>query len=80
VKAVEKARAILARLDRIDSLREEEAPAAVLLGEVRALLSEAEQWVREEPGVPERAVDALERSRAALAAGERRDESVLAAP
>jgi hypothetical protein len=77
VEAVEKARAVLERLDRIDGLREDEAPAAVLLEEVRALLGEAEEWVREEPS--ERAVDALERCREALAAGERRDESLLAA-
>jgi hypothetical protein len=42
---------------------------------VRALLSDAEDWVREEP-VPPRTVDALERARGALAAG----ESVLVAP
>jgi hypothetical protein len=69
VKAVEKARAVLERLDRIDGLREEEAPASVLLEEVRALLCEAEEWVREEPS--DRALDALARSREALAAGEK---------
>jgi len=69
VEAVEKARAVLKRLDRIDGLREEEVPPAVLLAEVRALLCEAEEWVREEPS--ERVVEALERSREALAAGER---------
>ena len=41
----------------------------MLLAEVRALLCEAEVWVREEPS--ERAAEALERSREALAAGER---------
>jgi hypothetical protein len=71
VEAVEKERAIWERLERIEGLREEDAPAGVLLEEVRALLSEAEEWVREEPGAPERAVDALDRSKAALAAGER---------
>jgi hypothetical protein len=70
VEAVQKERAILERLERIDGLRQEDAPAGVLLDEVRALLSEAEDWVREEPGVPERAVVALERSKATLAAGE----------
>ena len=70
MKAVEKERAIWERLERIDGLRQEDAPAGVLLDEVRALLSEAEEWVREEPGAPERAVDALDRSKAALAAGE----------
>jgi hypothetical protein len=75
---MEKARAVLERLDRIDGLREEEAPASVLLEEVRALLCEAEEWVREEPTERACAGDALERSRAALAGGERRDESVVA--
>jgi predicted metal-dependent hydrolase len=78
VEAVEKARAVLERLDRIDGLREEGAPAAVVLEEVRALLGEAEAWVREEPAGSERAVEVLERSREALSAGKRRDESVFA--
>jgi len=75
VETVEKARAVLERLDRIDGLREEDAPATVLLEEVRALLSEAEEWVREEPA--ERASKALERSHEALAAGERESANVL---
>ena len=45
---MEKQRAILERLERIDGLRQEDAPAGVLLDEVRALLSEAEDWMREE--------------------------------
>jgi hypothetical protein len=73
--AVEKERAILERLERIDGLRSEDAPADVLLDEVRALLADAEDWVREEP-VPSRAADAVERARKALAAG----DSVLVAP
>jgi hypothetical protein len=77
VEAVEKERAILERLERIDGLREEDAPAGVLLDEVRALLSEAESWVRQEPVAPERVVDALERSQAALAAGESRTTKLL---
>lgn len=77
VEAVEKERAILKRLDRIDGLRRDDAPAGVLLDEVRALLSEAEDWVREKPGPPEAVVDALARSQAALAAGERRTEKML---
>lgn len=72
---VEKERAIVERLERIDALREEDAPADVLLDEVRALLSDAEDWVRDEP-VPARTADAVERARAALAA----DESVLVTP
>ena len=77
VEAVDKERAILERLERIDGLRYEDAPAGVLLEEVRALLSEAEDWVREEPNAPEAIVDALGRSKAALAAGERRTEKML---
>ena len=75
VDAVEKERAILERLERIDGLRREDAPAGVLLDEVRALLSDAEDWVRDEP-VPSRTADAVEQARVALAAG----ESVLVAP
>ena len=70
MEAVEKERAILDRLERIEGLREEDAPAGVLLGEVRALLSEAEDWVREGADAPGRVVEALERSKSALAAGE----------
>jgi hypothetical protein len=77
VEAVEKERAILERLERIDGLRQEDAPAGVLLGEVRALLSEAEDWVREEPHAPGRVVDALERSKSALAAGESKTAKLL---
>jgi hypothetical protein len=65
VNAVEKERAILDRLERIDGLRRDDAPAAALLDEVRALLSDAEDWAREED-VPDRAVKAVERSREAL--------------
>jgi hypothetical protein len=78
VEAVEKERAILERLERIDSLRQEDAPAGLLLEEVRALLVEAEDWMREED-VPEGAANALERSKAALAGGEARTGRVLSA-
>jgi hypothetical protein len=47
-RGVDEARAVLARLDRIDALERDHAPAGVLLAEVRALLSEAEVWVRAE--------------------------------
>ena len=72
---MEKERAILERLERIDGLRSEDAPAGVLLDEVRALLADAEEWVREEP-LPSRTVNAVECAREALAA----DDSVLFAP
>ena len=74
---MEKERAILERLERIDGLRQEDAPAGVVLDEVRALLSQAEDWVREEPGAPGRVVEALERSKSALAAGESRAAKLL---
>lgn len=67
----------MARLERIDGLRQEEAPAGMLLDEVRALLSEAEAWVREEPAASGRLVEALERSKSALAAGESRAAKLL---
>src|SRR5207247_4917142 len=75
VDAVEKERTILERLERIDGLRRNDAPAEILLDEVRALLSDAEDWVREEH-VPSRTADAVERAAEALAAG----EGVLAFP
>ena len=62
---MEKERAILERLERIDGLRRDDAPAAALLDEVRALLSEAEDWVADED-VPEAAARAVERTREAL--------------
>ena len=63
--AVEKERAILERLERIDGLRSAGAPAQVLLDEVRELLADAEDWVREDE-VPDRAARAVERTREAL--------------
>jgi hypothetical protein len=71
---MEEARKVIDRLARIESLERDGCAAEVLLGEVRALLHEAEAWVRTEPGGTERAAEALARSRAALAAGPRRKE------
>ena len=74
--AVEQARAVLDRLERIEALRGADAPVGVLLAEVRSLLYEAETWVEaDRPG--ERAERALERCRDALAAGERSAEDIL---
>lgn len=63
---MEEARAVLARLDRIDALDRSGTPASVLLHEVRALLAEAEAWVRAEPRKPEEASAAIERCARAL--------------
>jgi hypothetical protein len=80
LEAVEKERAILEGLERIDGLRRDDAPAGVLLDAVRSLLSDAEDWVREDPSVPPSAAEAIERSRDALAAGETRAKTALAIP
>jgi hypothetical protein len=60
------ARAVLARLDRIEALEREGAPPGVLLEELRGLVQEAEAWARREGG--ERAKDAVERCASALSA------------
>jgi hypothetical protein len=65
VAVVEEARSVLDRLRRIDELKEDGAPADVLLNEVRALLGEAEAWIDAE-GAAE-AAPALASSREALA-------------
>jgi hypothetical protein len=67
---------ILDRLEQIERLERDEAPPAVLLDEVRALLGEAEAWVRSEARANERAEAAVQALRDAL---ETREEAVLAA-
>jgi hypothetical protein len=62
---MEEARSVLERLRRIDHLKAQDAPADVLLEEVRSLLGEAEAWIGAE-GSSERAAQALESSRQAL--------------
>jgi len=56
---MEEARRVLARLERIETLQREDALPADLLAEVRALLQEAEAWVRAETDVPEKAVESV---------------------
>jgi hypothetical protein len=58
---MDEARRVLERLERIDALRREGAPAATLLTEVRSLLAEGERWLAAEK--PE----GIDRARAALA-------------
>jgi hypothetical protein len=67
---VDEARAVLARLERIEALERRDAPAGLLLDEVRALLTEAEAWVRAEPLGTDAAAGALDRCRAALSEAE----------
>jgi hypothetical protein len=42
---VDEARRVLERLERIEELRRAEAPAAILLAQVRRLLAEGERWL-----------------------------------
>lgn len=63
---MEEARAVLERLERIDRLERAGTPASEMLQEVRALLAEAEAWVRAEPGGTGRAEEALEHCNDAL--------------
>jgi hypothetical protein len=65
---MEEARRVLERLDRIETLRHASPAPAVLLDEVRALLGEAEEWVRTDPAGAH-AEGALERVREALETG-----------
>ena len=58
---MDEARQVLERLERIDALRREGAPAADLLAEVRSLLAEGERWIAAERP------DSVEQARAALA-------------
>jgi hypothetical protein len=62
---MEEARAVLARLERVEALERDAAPASVLLAELRLLVAEAEAWVRaDRPGAE--AEDAVARCSAAL--------------
>ncbi len=67
---MDEARAVLERLDRIEALERDAAPAGVVLSEVRALLREAEAWVRVEASGTDLAYAALGRCREAAVAGE----------
>jgi len=62
---MDEARAVIERLDRIQALEGEHAPASMLLAELRELVREAEAWVSAE-GKPEQAVTAVERCKDAL--------------
>ena len=61
---MDEARAVLARLDRIEELEREGAPPGVLLEELRGLVQAAEAWVKLEGD--ERARTAVDSCDAAL--------------
>jgi hypothetical protein len=67
---MDEARAVIHRLDRIEALDRDDAPAGELLDELRRLLREAETWLRAEPE-PQGAVEALADCRRAMDAGDR---------
>lgn len=58
---MDEVRRVIARLERIETLKQAGAPAEELLGEVRALLRDGEAWLASEPGATERARAALDR-------------------
>jgi hypothetical protein len=62
---MDEARAVIERLNRIEALDRDGAPAATLLAELRELVREAEAWVQVEHE-PDRVVSAVERCKAAL--------------
>jgi hypothetical protein len=65
---MDEARKVIERLERIEALRREEAPAAALLAEVRGLLHEGEAWLAAEGGASAGAEAALERCRSRIRA------------
>jgi len=67
---VDEARRVLARLERIEALDRRRAVPGQLLAELRALLTEAEDWARAEGGIPAAATDAVERCRGLLGPAE----------
>ncbi len=64
---MDEARRVIERLDRIETLHLAGAPATALLGELRALLGEAEEWLAVETDGSASASEALDRCRNALA-------------
>ena len=71
---MEEARAVLARLERIEALEREGAGAAPLLAELRELVREATEWAERERDPHARA------AAAALAAAGPQDDSFVLTP
>jgi hypothetical protein len=63
---MDEARSVLRRLERIEALERHGSPAELMLEELRALVAEAEAWLRVEPGPTDGAEDAIERLRRAV--------------
>jgi len=75
---MDEARSVLERLEGIEALERRGSPAEVLLAELRELVTEAEAWVRVEPGPTGGAEDAIERLRQAVADPECTGRTLLA--
>ncbi len=67
---MDEARTVLQRLERIEALDRQDAPAAELLAELRGLVRDAETWLRAEPE-PNGAVEALASCRSELDSDDR---------
>jgi hypothetical protein len=57
-RVMDEAEAVLERIERIQELERADAPAGVLLDELRQLVSEAEEWARAEGDARARAAAA----------------------
>jgi hypothetical protein len=77
---MEEARAVLHRLERIEALEREGAPARSMLAEVRALLAEAEVWAATEREGTDVVEQAVRRCRNALGAKSRGEERAQVVP
>jgi hypothetical protein len=77
---MDEARAVLHRLERIETLGREGAPVRSVLAEVHALLDEAEAWVRSERDGTDLAEQALQRCRDTVDAREMDRPAVQAVP
>jgi hypothetical protein len=75
---MDEARTVLRRLERIERLERRGSPAELVLDELRALVAEAEAWVRVERGPTAGAEDAIERLRRAVGDAERTGRTLLA--
>ena len=77
---MDEARAVLHRLERIEALERESAPARSLLAEVHELLREAEAWVATERDGTDLAERALQRCRDAAETHVREDVTAETVP
>ena len=75
---MDEARAVLARLERVEALDREDAPPEILLEELRRLLVEAEAWTRAEAAAGAAADAAIDGLRHAVEAAGDVERTLLA--